>query len=111
MLQSIMFPTDGSALSEHALPFTQTIATAQGAEVVAVRVVEPMPWYGDQEPGYVSSENYDALIEGIESQARDELEAITSRLRHAGLQTRSELLRAALASPFWTSRSVSSRIW
>jgi nucleotide-binding universal stress UspA family protein len=46
MLRQIMVPTDGSPLSARALPLAESIANAQGADIVLVRVIEPFNPYG-----------------------------------------------------------------
>ena len=97
MLQHILFPTDGSPLSERAVPFAATLAVAQGAEVIAVRVVEPIAWIGYEPTGYVSAEVYQDMIDGVESEARYALAATTERLRASGATVRSELLRGTAA--------------
>lgn len=39
MIQHIMVPIDGSALSEGAIPLAESLARAQGAELALVRVI------------------------------------------------------------------------
>jgi nucleotide-binding universal stress UspA family protein len=61
-LQRIMLPTDGSPLSERAIFLAARIAQAQDAHLVAVRVVEPLSWIGDDVSEYLSRDRFDSLL-------------------------------------------------
>jgi nucleotide-binding universal stress UspA family protein len=78
-----MVPTDGSTLSARALPVAESIARAQEAEVILVRVMEPVDRYGLSVESYLTVDAYDELIESRHLQAEADLlemiEAIEGR--------------------------------
>ena len=95
MLKHILLPTDGSALSERAVPLAETIARAQGASITAVRVVEPLGWIHDDLSDYVSTESYQRLLQQIERTANRRLERLGEYLRQGGFPTNTVLLTGA----------------
>ncbi len=44
MFKTILFPTDGSALSEKIIPTAIDFATLTGAKIIAIYVVQPLPF-------------------------------------------------------------------
>jgi nucleotide-binding universal stress UspA family protein len=95
MLQTILFPTDGSPLSDRAIPMTAAIAYAQGAEVIVARVVEPLAWIGYEPTGYVSPQVYQDMVDGVEQAASDDLRRIAARLHKASVRVRTAMLRGS----------------
>jgi nucleotide-binding universal stress UspA family protein len=95
MLQTILFPTDGSPLSEQAVPLAAAIAYAQGAEVVVARVVEPLAWIGYEPTGYVSPQVYQEMVDGVERAARDDLRRTAARLHKAAVRVQTVMLRGS----------------
>lgn len=85
MLRRILFPTDGSALSEQALPLAQRLAQAQGAEITAVRVVELPRWIGDEPQDYLSGDVYQDLLDAMESDAHQSLRELARGLGEGGI--------------------------
>ena len=54
MIERILFPTDGSALSDRALPALELIAAAQGSSVHVVQAVPPPVWASVDDVGYAT---------------------------------------------------------
>jgi nucleotide-binding universal stress UspA family protein len=86
MIERILFATDGSPLSDRALPVLEQIAAAQDAEVHLVQVVSAPVWmamgggeYGSYDA--VSPELYERVIEEVDAQARQNLDRILRRLQ------------------------------
>jgi nucleotide-binding universal stress UspA family protein len=91
MLQKILVPSDGSSLSECALPLAKAVASAQGAEVVFAQVVELPRWTGAEPDGYVSADVYDEIISALEDEARRNLDSLAALAQQAGIRTSSVL--------------------
>lgn len=96
-MQRVLWPTDGSALSERALPFAERLARAHGADLVLVRVVEPPRWMGDDAGGYVSADLYQELVDLLYSDAHQSLARLADRFRAGGLYTRTVVLHGSPA--------------
>jgi nucleotide-binding universal stress UspA family protein len=71
MLSTILVPLDGSALAEQALPFAERVARVAQARVILTRVV----------PAYSGADM--SIDASVAHAARENLEEIASRLRHA----------------------------
>ncbi len=97
-MRSILVPTDGSALSVRAVPVAETIARAQGAEIVLVRVVEPWSTAGLGYESYVTSDVYDELTESLENAARQDLAMMVDRIKERGSNARSLLFTGVPAA-------------
>jgi nucleotide-binding universal stress UspA family protein len=101
-MQRILFPTDGSDLSERALESAAALAQAQDAELVLVRIVEPLRWVdSDGEAGSYDSitpEMYDEVQEAINEEAQARLDELTDGLRGRGLRIRTIVLHGFAAS-------------
>ena len=80
MLKKILLPLDGSALAEKALPYARALAEKYEAELIIVRVVQPVPVYSDYGT---------AAYEAILNAERQEIEAYLAQIKKnlAGLQT------------------------
>lgn len=92
MFERILFPTDGSPLSERVVPLVETLARAQDAEVIITRVVEPLPYFGYEATGFVSAESYQDMVDIVDEDARRHLDGLVSRFQAAGVRARGELL-------------------
>jgi nucleotide-binding universal stress UspA family protein len=95
MLQRILVPTDGSPLSEYALPLTEIFARAQAAEVILARVVEPPTWFAFEPDGVTTAEIYQEIVDAVDHEAQTHLEGLVKQLQGAGLHARGELLRGS----------------
>ncbi len=101
MIQRILVPTDGSPLSERALPLAEVVASAQNSEVFLVQVVPPPVWatdgggYGAYEP--ISPELYQQVIDALDESARANLDELSRRLQHYAtpIRTQAELLHGS----------------
>jgi len=98
MLERILLPTDGSALSERALGVAETLARAQGAELILARVVEPPRWVETDSHDWVSPDLYTQLEDALKGEAQVGLDELTEALRHRGLTARPILLHGMAAS-------------
>lgn len=97
-MKRILVPTDGSPESERAVPIAQQIAAAQGAEILLVRVIQPVIWELQGVEAPADPEVYETLLRSIEEQARAELEELRSRLESRSMNTRALALRGFAAS-------------
>jgi nucleotide-binding universal stress UspA family protein len=100
-IRKILVPTDGSPLSERALPIATAIACAQSAEVTLARVIEPPAWF----PTDVASTGfpmdgpiYQQTMELIDRPAREELDPLVDRFRAQGIAARLSILHGAPAT-------------
>ena len=98
MLERILIPTDGSALSELALGVAETLARAQGAELILARVVEPPRWVETDSHDWVMPDLYSQLEEALKSEAQAGLDQLAEQLRRRGLTPRPILLHGFAAS-------------
>jgi nucleotide-binding universal stress UspA family protein len=80
MLHRILAPTDGSPLSERALPLIETIARAQAAEVTLVRAIEPPAWLEYGPNVTMDAQGYEALIDVLDQDAQQNLTRLLQRL-------------------------------
>ena len=95
MLRRILLPTDGSALSERALGIGETLARAQGAELVLVRVVEPPVPMAAYPYDYVGPNIYQQrqqIADALEEDAQARLDELAQTLRSRRVSTRTILL-------------------
>jgi nucleotide-binding universal stress UspA family protein len=97
-MRKILLPTDGSELSERAVPVAEALARAQRAEVVVVRVVEPPAWSVAGQDGYVSPELYDQLTDALAEEAQGQVERLAARLNSAGVPARESLVHHTAAA-------------
>jgi nucleotide-binding universal stress UspA family protein len=95
MLQRILVPTDGSPLSESALPLTETFAQAQKSEVILARVIEPPIWFGFEPDIATTGAAYQDVLDAVDQAAQEHLDGLVTRLQAAGLHARGELLRGS----------------
>jgi nucleotide-binding universal stress UspA family protein len=102
LMQRILFPTDGSVLSERALQTAAALAEAQAAELVLVRVVEPPRWVEtDADTGtydWMAPDLYEQVEAPINEQARAHLDELARRLRERGLRVRTRILHGFAAN-------------
>ncbi len=97
MLETILVPTDGSPESEKALAIAEQIARAQGAEILLVRVAEPMPAALATAEEGAGAELYESMTQAIESEVQGGLQALDVRLKSEGYRTRAVLLHGSAA--------------
>lgn len=88
MLRRILAPTDGSLESEKALPLAEQVALAQGAEVILTFIIDQPAISVGRPSGGASAEQ----------DAAEHLAAIESRLKEAGVRTRSVVDRGPTAA-------------
>ena len=97
-MRRIMMPTDGSPMSEQAIPIAATIARVQHAEVQAVYVVAPPPWSGLEMQEYgMPSDAYAQLSRFLDRRGKDRLDLITERIRETGIEASGVLLHGSPA--------------
>ena len=80
MYRRILLPLDGSALAEEALPYAITQAERFGAQLILLRVLEPLP----QVPG-LSKSAITQVEEMTGAVAREYLEGIAAGVREHGV--------------------------
>lgn len=104
MIERILFPTDGSVLSERALAMAEILARAQAAELIMARVVEPSRWVAldasDSAMGTLdatSPEIYTQIEEALTEEARVDLDNLARRLGGLNLRARTVLLKGIAA--------------
>jgi len=89
LLKRILVPLDGSKLGEAAIPGTEALARALGAELVLLQVVEPATTWGTYE-GYPSYPP-PADVESRKASAKAYLDGVGKPLEEKGLNTSSVL--------------------
>ena len=87
MYKRLVVPLDGSALAEQALPHALAQAERFGAEIVLLKVLEPLPEATLVSPGAVR-----AAEEASARLARDYLERVADGVRDQGIPTEAVLL-------------------
>src|SRR5207249_3652903 len=90
-MEKILVPNDGSAESERALAIAVRVAQAQNAEILLVRVVEPIT-AGLAAAGDVSPDMYEEFTEAIEQESASALAAVAEKVG-PGVRVRTQLLR------------------
>jgi nucleotide-binding universal stress UspA family protein len=90
-IKKILVPTDGSELSETALPYAGEFARSVGATLVLVHVVTPFAM------AYAGPEVYvdQRAVDQIEANARELLRRAGDKLRAEGLPTKEVIYRGA----------------
>lgn len=83
MFKTILVPTDGSPLSQHAEDAAIEFARAAGATLVALSVVEPLPSAADTGSIFVAGGALDAPE--LLALARQRAQAVVERARAAGV--------------------------
>ncbi len=99
-MQRILFPTDGSDLSERALETAAVLAKAQGAELVLVRVVEPLRWVDGDADMYdgMTPDVHDQIQAAMREEAQARLDELTDELKDRGLRLRTVVLHGFAAN-------------
>jgi nucleotide-binding universal stress UspA family protein len=104
MIERILFPTDGSVLSERALAMAEILARAQGAELIVARVLEPsrlvaLDAYDSPMGTFDTStpEVYTQLEEALTEEARADLDNLAQRLGSDSVHVRTILLKGVAA--------------
>ena len=104
MIERILFPTDGSSLSERALDAAVMLASAQGAEIIAARVVEPNRWMAmeadDSAPGAFDSSSTDLYMQVEQAETNDAragLDHLATRIGQREIRVRTFLLKGTAA--------------
>ncbi|OGG55791.1 MAG: hypothetical protein A3F84_04360 [Candidatus Handelsmanbacteria bacterium RIFCSPLOWO2_12_FULL_64_10] len=86
MLKTIMVPTDGSPYSERALPIAQVIASAQGAQVQLVQVVE-FPTVMSDGDNYSDAQVFQQMLDILTDSAQANLDRLSTRFQTEGVPT------------------------
>lgn len=99
MYARILVPLDGSELAEVALPHAISLAKQSGAEVILLRVLEPLaPGAAmGQESIYIEPEFWRRLQQEYLDEARAYLDRVAARLSADGLSARTEIRRGSPA--------------
>ena len=100
-MERILFPTDGSDFSERALEVAAELANAQEAELVLVRVVEPIPWV-DSDAGMgvydsTTPDMYEQMQAALKEEAQARLDELTAELRSRVVRLRTIVLHGYAA--------------
>ncbi len=94
MLKRIMVPVDGSVESERALPYAQSLAKANDAEILLVHSIDlPIMMNEEYEGGQAWAETLDMMTDT----AQANLTATATRLRSAGIKTSAARLMGSAA--------------
>lgn len=73
MFKKILVPTDGSQLAHKAAEFAAELASAQGARVVGLYVIDPFPYIGIGEASAVGLQAYLSETRVVAGQALDDV--------------------------------------
>ncbi len=92
MLNKILVPTDGSELSERAIPVAEDLAVAQAAHIVLVTVVAPPAITVMASGGELDPDLYSKIVEAEEDVAVRLLDRLANHARSRGICARSLLL-------------------
>lgn len=85
----ILTPLDGSDMSEFAVPYTATIASALGASTLIARIVERTHWAAASSGYLMAPDTYAELLELDERDAQSQTHRVAAQLAALGLTTRS----------------------
>lgn len=91
MIERIMVPTDGSPEGDRAIPIAETIAKANGAEVLLSQIVKYPAFTDDLES--MAPEFYEELIALADQSARANVTRLSARLETSGVKTRTQVVR------------------
>jgi nucleotide-binding universal stress UspA family protein len=95
MFERIMVPTDGSVESEQAMPIARQIASAQGAEVLLVQVIQyPVVYDHDTT---ISGDIYQEMLDAAEDDARANLGRLKAQFEGRGIRATTMFLRGSPA--------------
>jgi len=102
-MERILFPTDGSDLSERALEVATELAHAHRAELVLVRVVEPLRWVDTDAGGMgpydsMTPDAYDQVHAALIEEAQARLDELTDKLRGPDVRLRTVVLHGFAAN-------------
>lgn len=81
MYKRILLPLDGSALAEQALPHAIAQAERFQAELILLRVIEPLPKRGVS----MSQAAFERAEEGMKAWAREYLEGVAASVQEQGI--------------------------
>jgi nucleotide-binding universal stress UspA family protein len=95
MIQTIMFPTDGSPLSERAFPLALEIARAQRARVVVTQVVQYFGWLDIGPDAYLSANAYQEIVDALDADAERNVEALSGKAQAQGILAGTMVLHGA----------------
>jgi nucleotide-binding universal stress UspA family protein len=98
MIQTILFPTDGSPLSERAFPIALDLARAQHAGMVVAQVVQYLGWLDIGPEAYLSAGAYQEIVDAMDADARTNLDALVSSAETQGIRVESMTLHGSPAS-------------
>jgi nucleotide-binding universal stress UspA family protein len=98
MMQAILFPTDGSSLSERAFPLALGVARTQDAELLAVQVVPHLGWLDIGPEAYLSAPAYQQVVEAMDTDARRNTEKLAAKAQAAGIPARTAVLHGSPAT-------------
>jgi nucleotide-binding universal stress UspA family protein len=93
-----MVPTDGSAESAKAVGIARRIAQEQGAELLLVRVVEPLTTTVAAAGGYISPDTLDEFMSAIEEESQADLTRLADEIGPGGPKVRTALLKGPVES-------------
>ncbi len=96
-MQKILVPTDGSGESEKALTIARQIASAQDAELLLVRVVEPMTTSLTAGGGEVSADAFEQFSQAVDDEAEAAMSQLAAKIG-SGVRVRTALLKGPVES-------------
>jgi nucleotide-binding universal stress UspA family protein len=85
MMKAILFPTDGSPLSERAFPLALDVARAQQARLLMAQVVPYLGWLDIGPDAYLSASAYREMVDAMDGDAWRNLETLTARAQGTGI--------------------------
>jgi nucleotide-binding universal stress UspA family protein len=96
-MKRILVPTDGSRLSERAIPAATQLAQAQKATVAIARVVQYPVVQEAGADGYWDARLYDEIIEALDADARRGLDATAAKFGNAGVDAETAVFHGSPA--------------
>jgi nucleotide-binding universal stress UspA family protein len=97
MTRTILFPTDGSPLSEQAFPVALEIARAQQARMVMAQVVQYLGWLDIGPEAYLAAGAYQEIVDAMDADARRNLDQLSARAQAHGILVDTAVLHGSPA--------------
>ena len=96
-MTTVMAPTDGSAMSDNAVAVAGRLAQAQGADVLLVRVLQPIALEADSFDTSLDPDIYEQVLKTIEAQTESEVAKLRDGLIAQGIKARAVTPRGFVA--------------
>jgi nucleotide-binding universal stress UspA family protein len=98
MMHTILFPTDGSSLSERAFPLALQVARAQNARLLIAQVVPYLGWLDIGPEAYLAAPAYQEVVNAMDADAQRNTEKLVVRAQLEGVPAETAVLHGSPAA-------------